>query len=420
MNRGSATRLGKRVAQLDGEASEEFGNQRKESVSPPMNCHLGSDCASSRSGITIARTSYLSSVSRYRLVVFLLLVVLAAVAMPGQSALASAAISAHLPTNSPVQIDQAEAGFVFANGQDLYLNGRKLTSYGATIYPHVYLNGSLHYGSAWAYPTFTQYLDTILTTATAAHLNTLRATNYLDGTSNPYDSTVWANMDYLLSRAASHNVFVILDLSPFRNYLIRQGRMPYDASRWTDFLDFVGARYSTNPSLLEYSIAGEVSCPSGKDPLRPPSTAALTQFYSSASSKLFSADQGHHLISSGGFLFLNNSGCGIDWKSIFALSHINVSAIHVYSDNDRYITMPKVSSWSVSHRKPFVVEEFGFQQRNGDASRSSQFQDMYARSFHDNAACVIFWNLGFEVKAASYDVNVDTPATWSTVLQNAP
>ena len=389
-------------------------------MTPGINHHLGSGSAPSQNRRDLARKSYLSSVLRYRLIMLLLLAEFVGAALPGQSVSASAGISEHLPTNTPLQIRHAAPGSVYANGQDLYLDGEKLTSYGATIYPRFYANGSLHYGSAWAYPEFTQYLDSILTTATLAHLNTVRATNYLDGTTNPYDSTVWTNMDYLMTRARSYSMFVILDLSPFRNLLIKQHRMPYDASIWTDFLNFVGNRYSTNPSLLEYSIAGEVNCPSGKDPLRPPSTAALTQFYSSTSSQLFSADQGNHLISSGGFLFLNNSRCGIDWRSIFGLTHINVSAIHVYSDNDRTITMPKVSSWSAWNQKPFVVEEFGFQQGNGDANRSSQFQDMYARSFHDNAACLIFWNLGFEVKATSYDVNVHTPATWSAVLQNAP
>ena len=64
-------------------------------------------------------------------------------------------------------------------------------------------------------------------------------------------------------------------------------------------------------------------------------------------------------ISSGGLFYLNEPDCGIDWKSIFSLPHINMAAVHVYSDHDRNITMPMVAQWASNHLKPFMVPEQG-------------------------------------------------------------
>jgi len=257
--------------------------------------------------------------------------------------------------------------------------------------------------------------------AQQAHLNTLRPTNYFDGVSygDWYNATVWSNMDYLFQQAARHHMYILLDLSSFRDKTLKQGIYPYDPSMYTAAFSWVASRYANNPGLLNYAIAGEVKCPTSSDPLRPVSTQALTNYYRVLSDTLYAADP-NHLISSGGLSYLNEQDCGIDWKSIFSLPHINMAAIHVYSNNDRDITMPAVAQWAASNMKPFVIEEFGFLQGDGDATRASEFQNMYNLGRRYGAAAIIFWNLGPEMGPSSHEVNPGTPLTWHTVIQNAP
>ena len=97
-----------------------------------------------------------------------------------------------------------------------------------------------------------------------------------------------------------------------------------------------------------------------------------------------------------------------------------MAAIHVYSDNDRNITMPMVAQWAASNLKPFTIEEFGFLQGDGDSTRASEFQNMYNLGKQYGAAATIFWNLGPEQSPSSYEVNPNTPLTWSAVIRNAP
>ncbi len=300
-------------------------------------------------------------------------------------------------------------------------NNAVIHPYGSTMYPHWTYQGALHRGGGWAIPAFRQYIDFIINMAQQAHLNTLRTTNFFDGVAygDWYNATVWSNMDYLFQQAASHHMYVILDLSSFRDKTLKQGIYPYDPSMYTAAFTWVATRYSNETALLDYAIAGEVKCPTSSDPLRPVSAQALTNYYQILSDTLYAADP-HHLISSGGLSYINETHCGIDWQGIFSLPHISMAAIHVYSDNDRNITMPMVSQWAASNSKPFTIEEFGFLQGSSDAARASAYQNMYnlARQYH--VTSMVFWNLGPEIAQTSYEVSPQTPLTWNTILQNAP
>ncbi len=337
---------------------------------------------------------------------------------PGPRPTLTAVGNAGSPTPIP---SQSGAAYVSLSDQNFVDNNTIIHPYGSTMYPHWTYSGSLHRGGGWAMTTFRSYIDQIINMAQQAHLNTLRATNYFDGVpyGDWYNSTVWSNMDYLFQQAAIHHMFIILDLSSFRDTTLKQGIYPYNPSLYTAAFSWVASRYADNPALLYYAIAGEVKCPTSNDPLRPISTEALTNYYRVLSDTLYAADP-HHLISSGGLSYLNESNCGIDWQSIFSLPHINMATIHVYSDEDRSITMPMVSQWATSNQKPFVVEEFGFQQGSSDATRASEFQNMYSLGKQYSAAAIVFWNLGPEVGPSSYEVNPGAPLTWSTIIHNAP
>jgi endo-1,4-beta-mannosidase len=311
--------------------------------------------------------------------------------------------------------------YISLSGQNFIYNNTLIHPYGSTMYPHWIYNGALHRGGGWTNTAFKRYIDQIISMAQQAHLNTIRPTNYFDGITygDWYNATVWSNMDYLFQQAARHNMYVILDLSSFRDKTLKQGIYPYDPSLYTAAFSWVASRYANNPALLNYAIAGEVKCPTSSDPLRPTSTQALTNYYRVLSNTLYAADP-NHLISSGGLLHLNEPGCGIDWRSIFSLPHINMAAIHVYSDDDRKIAMPMIARWAASNLKPFTVEEFGFKQGNSDTTRASEFQNMYNLGKQYNATTMIFWNLGPEIASSSYEVNPNTPFTWNTIIQNAP
>lgn len=311
--------------------------------------------------------------------------------------------------------------YISVSGQNFVENNMLIRPYGSTMYPHWTYNGALHRGGGWAIGAFKSYIDQIVGMAQQAHLNTLRPTNYFDGVAygDWYNTTVWSNMDYLFQQATLHGMFVILDLSSFRDKTLKQGIYPYDPSLYTTAFSWVAARYASSRALLYYAIAGEVKCPTSSDPLRPASAQDLTNYYRVLSDTLHAADP-NHLISSGGLSYLNESHCGIDWQSIFSLPHIEMATIHVYSANDRNITMPLVSAWAASARRPFVIEEFGFLQGDGDATRAAEYQNMYSLGKQYGAAAIIFWNLGPEIGPSSYEVSPATPLTWRTIIQNAP
>src|SRR5262249_18031104 len=130
-------------------------------------------------------------------------------------------------------------------------------------------------------------------------------------------------------------------------------------------------------------------------------------------------DDGHHLISTGGLAFLNGD-YGIPWQAIFALSTIDIAAIQVYSDDDRTISLPNIATWAAQNDKPFIIDEFGYQQKLGDAARADAYAALLSQAHAVGAAGVGFWNLGPEVAGQSYDVSTATPLTWAAVHKGAP
>ncbi len=337
------------------------------------------------------------------------------------SASASPSISATPSASVAPSLSASGTKYISLAGQNFTYNNTIIHPYGSTMYPYWQYNGATHRGGGWANSAFKSYIDLIISMAQQLHLNTIRPTNYFDGVpfGDWYNATVWSNMNYLFQQAASHNMYVLLDLSSFRDKTLKQGIYPYNPSLYTSAFSWVAARYAHNPALLNYAIAGEVKCPTSSDPLRPTSTQTLTDYYRVLSDTLHAADP-NHLISTGGLSYINEPNCGIDWRAIYALPHVNIAAIHVYSDNDQKITIPMVSQWAASNQKPFTIEEFGFLQGTSDAVRASEFQNVYSLGKQYNATSIVFWNLGPELGSSSYEVNASTPSTWQVIRQNAP
>lgn len=265
--------------------------------------------------------------------------------------------------------------------------------------------------------------------ARAQGLNTVRLVNFLheDGNpaSAPYDASSWRAVDREIAQAASAGLLVILDLSTYRNLLQRHGN-PYTTD-WGPFLRWVAARkntvtnvvYRDDPTIGMIALAGEADGPnSSSGRAMNLTTQEVTRFYARSAREWKAADP-NHIVSTGGFLYLDwNSG--IDWRAIGGLSDIDVLAVHVYSDNDRTMTVPAVAAWARNAAKPWLVEEFGQTQSTGDSTRAAYFRSVISDMRARGTAGVAFWNLGPEVAPGSHDVNPSTPLTWRLVKELAP
>lgn len=236
--------------------------------------------------------------------------------------------------------------------------------------------------------------------AVSAGLNTIRIVNFLDESgSDPYDAWRWSRVDTLIAAAKARGLRVILDLSTYRNQRRNQGLDPY--GDWSAFLSFVGDRYRAETAIAYYALAGEPEVSEASE---------LVAFYGRATTQLHAADADTP-VSSGGLLQYGwNSG--IDWQAIFRA--VDVPAVHVYSTKDE-AAVQTLASYAQSLGKPFVIEEFGFNQLEGDAQRAADFDRVYALASSVNAG-VAFWNLGPQI-GDSYDVNTQTPLTWAVVAR---
>jgi len=265
--------------------------------------------------------------------------------------------------------------------------------------------------------------------AVSGRVNTLRIVNFLDEhgspSAAPYDEARWQRVDRVIASARAQGLRVILDLSTYRNLLANAGLNPY-AVDWKPLVAFVtgrrntvtGLTYSADPTIAFVAFAGEV------EPINTPAntlgvtTSQLTSFFARTFSEWKALDA-NHLVSPGGLTQLDwNSG--IDWRSIFGLADNDLCSIHDYGTGDQTVTTPNVASYCASIGRPWLTEEFGWDQSVGDSQRASLFDSMVALQARYGAAGVGFWNLGSQVGGSTFDVNPNTPLTWAVVLAHAP
>jgi len=297
--------------------------------------------------------------------------------------------------------------------------GKNIKLSGATMYPATFT------GKGWASPDFPSYIDTILTMAIQAHLNVIRATDILQY-GDWQNTTLWTNLDYLINNASEKHIWIIIDLSAFRNSLDAQGQFAYDPSKWQDFITFITHRYKNAKNVAYYEISGEPQDPK-RDAGHEPTAEQLLAFYRTISEMIYDKDS-NHIIGTGSFAHLNeqkNIHCTdmkkycIPWQQIYALPHIDLPGTHIYSDGDFRIAVPLVQQWTVMHNKPFSIDEFGFKQGMGDSARAAAYANIYKtiRAYGNNVN-TIFWNLGPQLAPTSYEVSPQTPQTWQ-VVKNA-
>lgn len=320
----------------------------------------------------------------------------------------------------------AHAQFVTQKGMHLFVGSHQIRLYGGTLYltydGKSYLTGGA-FASRKREPTVDRYLTKWTKAASVCHMNVLRVTDWLPATSKWNNPEIYRQLDFLANLDSKHHIYTEIDLSAYRNWLITQKRDPYDPANWRSFIHFIGVHFRNNQNIAMYGIAGEVPAPNYSK--SNPTASKLLDFFRVVSTELHKADP-NHLISSGGFIFMDDSHSGIPWRRIFSLPNIHIASIHAYAGSETGVASAayrNVGPWANMHDVPFVVEEFGYHQRVGDGVRAGLFESNYKYGKLYHAAGMIFWNWGGETmkndgSQTAMDVNPDTLLTYFTVLQN--
>jgi len=315
-------------------------------------------------------------------------------------------VQAARPNRSAVAITP----FVQACGTSLCLNGTTWQLYGATIYAG--------------------YDDPAgrIALAKSAGLNTLRLVNFIDPADTMADLAVvknWIRLDLIIADAHASGLRVILDLSDYRNLLVKAGRNPYTTD-WGPFLQTVadrintvsGLRYRDDPTIALVSFSGEV------EPIKSPknvlgvTTGEVTDFFRRTFAEWRSFDP-NHLMSTGGLGQLDWPS-GVDWRSIMALPGSDVCSIIAYGDSTTSTIPSEVESYCGTLGRPWITEEFGTPIKIGDASRAKWYGHVIQENRDHNSAGTAFWNLGPQTIPDSFDVNPQSPILWAAVVSDAP
>ena len=275
--------------------------------------------------------------------------------------------------------------------------------------------------------------DGTVALARQAHLNTIRLINFYDDHGDPklepFSEARWRKLDAMVASAHAADMHVLLDLSDYRNVLWNSCVNPYTQD-WGDYLKFVAGRtntvtgtsYGVDPTVALVSIAGE-PLPVGPHAFTDRTgtacslnytTADLVDFYT-RTLREWAALSTIPVNSGGlGYLVLDS---GIDWQTIFALPDNAVCDIKTYGQMVNFIT--KVSAFCGSHNKPWIDEEFGWQQALGDDFRARQFTTTNRQIRDHQGSGELFWNLGYQVKPTTYDIGTMTPLTFAAVVAGA-
>jgi hypothetical protein len=310
-----------------------------------------------------------------------------------------------------------EKPFINARPGALYRGEERLRPVWSSFYPYWEYQGKILRGAGWANPDFGRYIDRSIERARQVGLNGLRATDYLEGSNDWKDKTVWQNVDYFLKATHAAGMDVIVNIDPFRKWLIRNNQNPYNPDLWTEYLPFIGEKLAPWRNILYVPVAGEVPPPESNNSWKA-TARGYVAFYRVVLDRLRRVEPNHlHVV--GGLSFLNRPQYGIPWEELFSLPGNDLVALHVYSEGDLMVSLPMLADWARKNSKPLILEEFGAKQSEGDDKRAGYFDRVFRAAQDANVAGLGFWNLGSESAPASYQVGEQTPQTWAAVRRNA-
>lgn len=327
---------------------------------------------------------------------------------------------------------RSRRGFVYVRGAQLWLDGRPWVQHGATVY-------------GWGFDN----RAAVITLAVQAGLNCIEVVNFEyvfnDVTTSMSEST-WTRIDDLVARARTAGLKVMLNLSGYYHSLMAAGTKPTTAD-WTTYLTFVtnrvntvnGVKYRFDPTIARVILVGEIDAPNYSTPLRG-TTQQTTDFYNRTLRQLRALDT-RHVISTGGFAYLDDAGSGIDYQTIMADTFNQICDVELNSFPDRNTAVPNVAAYALTIGKPWFLAAFsscqGTSGFTGDANNwptdtdmAAHFDDCYkivrasgaAAPAPTNAACgAHFWNLGqTPAGVGNCDISPNYPLTFAKVQQYAP
>src|SRR5260221_3893 len=162
-------------------------------------------------------------------------------------------------------------------------------------------------------------------------------------------------------------MFVMMDVSAYKNVLTANGQDYTIAANWYDWLTFVGMHYKgTASAICWYNILGGPSVPADQ-----PGCNALGTFYNTLCNTLHTADNGTHLIEAAGLTHMNQAVAGLTdpawWYQIYTATNNNICGYKTYSVNDlTYLSTVRSIMNANSINKPLANNEFGAEQEQGD------------------------------------------------------
>ena len=323
----------------------------------------------------------------------------------------------------------AKRDFVSVAGDQFQLNGRPYKALGFTSYQLCVAKN----------PTSRAQIERIFRSAKAHGFSLFRATSVVydfnDGNLNHHLSeAVWRRIDLLLDVAAHEGIKVIIDFSTLTYETGRNFKPPFDITAPANFarlkpiytripnrVNRVNGRvYKDDPTILGYSIAGEI-VPFG---LRFQANNAVDVanesrdvdnyllFIHRAAAELKRQDR-NHLVNAGGLLHVSPDGPVRDlsgqpyWKTLWADVNIDFASVHIYPNLDDELKKSKAplappypfelpvgewknlgvyQSYADQIGKPFMVEEWGLSlDRRLPGSEVPAYSAQFQRDYFESA-----------------------------------
>ncbi len=328
--------------------------------------------------------------------------------------------------------------FVGVANNQFRLNGREYKALGFTSYQLCVAKN----------PTTRAQVERIFRDAKAAGFSLFRATSLVydfnDGDLKHHLSEpVWQRVDLLLDVARQENIKVIVDFSTLTYETGRYSTPPFDLTAPANFArlkpiygripnrtnSINGRRYKNDPTILGYSILGEI-VPFGLR-FKGDNTVNVANesrdvdnyllFIRRAAAELKRNDP-NHLVNAGGLLHVSPDGPVRDlsgqpyWKTLWSDANIDFASVHIYPNLDdtlkqanaplappypfplpvgEWKNLDVYKSYADKVGKPFMVEEWGLSldRRLPDSDElaySPQFQrDYFANAFAVTTAAKI-------------------------------
>ncbi len=313
--------------------------------------------------------------------------------------------------------------FVQTSGTKFTLDGQVWVPMGGTTYD-----------ISW--PRTNANADSYINAAVAMDLNIIRIVNFF-GDDLGLNEAQWAHADYILNKANSVGLKVLLDLSDYcavtTNMTSISCPFPVNRQNWYDFVDWLFARtntvngrlYKNDDTIAIIAIVGEVGDHGG---------TVLRDFYSDVSARI-KATGAQQIVHAGGQI--PEISLSSDWTTTWGIQQdmLSIPTIDCISTHPYYThqnmrdLFPLLQGYSQEKNKPWFIEEFGYNQTDQAARRDST-REVYMRlaynlGFKYGSAGAIFWNIdsgyyNFDTNSGGgFGVNPNTPLVFNTVKRFA-